>query len=192
MFFKTKPACFGKHSETWAVCQECNFKRMCVSEKLILSSGPTPRSRKEVIGISVSEAMGDKDYFDKHDYNSQKAIQEGLDFNRRQLEITDVEDGPSEPRVRTHAPVQKPRRKPRTRLCKGIIEDPNMAIMFGIGKYAEVIGWLKPEELIAEFKRIYRNDDGDIRDRRLEIIKNAVESGPPKMWKRFSEVYTTA
>ena len=186
MFFKTKPACFGKHSETWAVCQECNFKRMCISEKIILSSGPTPRSRNKVLGRKFRESMGDIDY------SSDKAIQEGLDFNRRSLEIEDVADGRSEPRVRTHAPVQKPRPKPRTRLCKGIIEDPNMAIMFGIGKYAEIIGWLKPEELIAEFKRIHQNDDGDIRDRRLEIIKNAVESGPPKMWKRFSEVLTTA
>ena len=91
MFFKHKPACFGKHSETWAVCQECNFKRMCVSEKIILKSGRRPTHNKEnVLGRRVREAMGDHD---RIDYSSDKAIQEGLDFNRRQFGIKDVEDG---------------------------------------------------------------------------------------------------
>ena len=185
MFFKYKPSCFGNHNPNWKVCEECNFATRCQGEKIrFTQDGP-----KKKYGISVGEAMGD---YGKVDYSSDKAIQEGLDFNRRQLEIEDVEDGRSASHVRTQVPTQKPRPKPRTRLCKGVVEDTNMAIMFGIGKYAEVIGWLKPEELVAEFRRIYHNDDGDIRDRRLEIIKNAVESGPPKMWKRFSKVFATA
>lgn len=182
MFFKHKPSCFGNHTPKWKICEECNFATQCKGEQIRFNhEGP---KKKKVWGVSVSEAMGDKP--------AKVWDNKAADKHFRDRWGLDIEDGRSASHVQIHTPAPKPPPKPRTRLCKGIVEDPNMAIMFGIGKYAEVIGYLKPSELVEEFKRIYRNDDGDIRDRRLEIIKDAVESGPPQMWERFSRIFAPA
>ncbi len=181
MFFKTKPSCFSKYSDTWAVCQDCNFKRMCISEKIILSSGGRSTHNKE-------NTLSDKNYFDQNDYSSAKAIAEAEDFNSSSMEERDAGGVPTSPYTSTRTPYVPPRRPPRpqTRLMYGAVGDVNLATMFGIAKYAELIGYMKPDDLLAEFKHILSEDDGYIRDKRIEIIKGAVQIGPPAMWKRFS------
>ncbi len=182
MFFKTKPSCFGKHSETWAVCQDCNFKGMCISEKIILRSGSRPTHNKE-------NASGGRNYFDKSDYSSANAIAEAEEFNSSSMEERDARGVPTSPYASTRTPYVPPRRPPRpkARLMYGAVGDVNLATMFGIGKYAELIGYMKPNDLLTEFKHILDEDDGYVRDKRIEIIKSAVQIGPPAMWKRFAK-----
>lgn len=105
-------------------------------------------------------------------------VAEAEEFNRRQK-------AREEGRAYKPTPTIKKVIKRSVRLRRASVTDVNLAIMFGIGKYAEQLGYMNPSQLLQEFKAIKKGDDGVVKERRIELIRQMVNSGPRSMINRF-------
>ncbi len=178
--FNTKPGCFSKYNKNWTLCtQQCNFRMDCMKAQTH-ADGKARRSK--IVGDrSVSEALGSVD---------RKSNESLEDFYERDWEKRMSKQGIS------YVPKTTPKRKPKpkarvfhmpprpsTRLVFGSVTDVNMAIMFGLYKYGEVVRHMVPSDIASEYDRIMLESDELFKDQRLGKLKDAVS----RHWNSWGE-----